>query len=187
MTMPELVEVPLPAKVVRVVEVKEIQTPGPVRVVERVVLQSEAAPIAPSVIERIREIPVDAPPPPARVRFEGEQLEGVEDGVRVRGWQGWMICEIQFGEEWETLVRAPLDLETSEAVSVPIDVPPPPRNRIDVGPAFSTDGIGVMAGYSRRLAWRSSFGRAVLPDWLGGDLVALPDETAVLVRLGWEF
>jgi len=191
LTRPETIEVPLPAKVVRVREVErvEVPVPGAPRIVELVRWQTERVEVPVEVIREVVRQAETGPPPEARVRVEAEQLAGVEGGLAVRGWRGWATCEIRLGEAWTELAHAPLDLEASEAVSVEgaFAVPALPLNRLDLGAALTADGVGWLAGYSRRLSWRTRAGQAILPDWIGGDVLALPETTAILARVSWEW
>lgn len=208
MIAPEVIAVPLPPKVLRVHEVPEVTraAPGEPRVIERIRWRTEPAPIPQATIETLSEwaarerreleaiargdaVVDDGPAEPAevRVQIEADQFAGNDEGKTIRGWRGWASCQIRFGDSWQELARAPLDLEASEATAVPFIPPRPKLGRLDIGAAFTGDGLGLSVGYFRRLSWRTRAGQAVLPTWLGVQVLGSFDgNPAAVVSAGWE-
>lgn len=198
---PEVVAVPLPPKVIRVTEVQEITrtAPGEPRIIERIRWQTEPAAIPADLLaelatwrERAAQQPaapgLPEPGPQAIVKVEADQFAGTDpEGKAIRGWRGWASCQIRFGDSWQELARAPLSLEASEAAGVPY-VPPRQRmGRLDIGAAFTGDGMGMSVGYFRRLQWRTRAGQAMLPTWVGVQVLGSFDgDPAAVVSAGWE-
>jgi hypothetical protein len=182
---------PLPAEVVYVDRVKEIEVPveveGPVRVVEKVEWRTREVEVPKEVVrEVIRWVELDGSPDvvpiQARVSVTGWKFEGLDDqGQLAAGWRGTASCEVQEpgGAVWRELIVEPFSLAESSSQSTR---DPDVHERLRGFRQAFLAGLGTHgwgAGYRRRIGrsrfdWTLSFEK----DWSG------PSSSSVLAPCG---
>lgn len=181
---------PLPPKVVTVTVVKEIKVPGPERVVERVRFVTQDRPVE---VEKLKvvESMVD---PVGRVRLDAQKFKGLQDGKVSFGWKGRAVCEFKpktaADEDWLTLVESPFDLTASQAEIAEAEVVKPalvPKVRVDLGVGSGLRGLAFSGEVAFRLRHKSSLAKVLAPDWVGGEVVSMGHDAAILLKVGKEF